>query len=124
MTTTSIKKELAKRLKKAGSSLAQFEAAVRRQGKTIRWDGMTYNQIIDYSFCWRKSKEGQIFWQEVAAKVEPRYATLAQLGEAVPDYSVQVGDGIIKVGCQYITKKQQMKLFKILAKQLGYKIEG
>lgn len=44
-------------------------------------------------------------------------------GFLIDDYSVEVGVRI-SIGCQYLSKTQELRWFKLLAKRLGYELQG
>lgn len=83
------------------------------------------------AFLWTSSELGYDYWKELNKQwfhfLDTNiYPILAKVGEIVPEYEIKknIITRDLIVDCQEINKKQQKKLFKLLAEQLGYEIEG
>ncbi len=117
------KKLLSKLLKEAGSSFKEFEAEVKKQpGRTISYGDGT--SVVSCSILWDTTEQGHSYWDAVHNYIESNRCPLALPGKATPEYAVYKCGDMLEIGCQILKKKHQKVLFKILADQLGYEIEG
>ena len=80
-----------------------------------------FSRCLANLFRWGSTPEGFYFWDKVSEG--KRVEHLAEAGEYV-EYPIFREGRNLQVGCQTITPKQQLAMFKLLGKQLGYEIEG
>lgn len=86
--------------------------------------GSSFYDVIFHLLDWYSSQEGVTFWKELAYKRLKNVNLITFPGEVCPDYNLIVYDsGKIEVGCQILSTKQQLTLFKILGENLGYEVE-
>ena len=69
------------------------------------------------SFHWKNTKEGNSYWMAIAQRKQ-----VLRKESEVCDYPILLDEDNLHVGCQILTPKQQMNLFKLLADQLGYEV--
>lgn len=79
------------------------------------------HEVVDGAFAWSNTPEGFGFWDDISTKLTS-LCTVAKEG-SICDYSIEKSGKNWIVGCQTITPKQRLKLFKLLADDLGYKLE-
>lgn len=80
-----------------------------------------FGSVLISAFFWANTDEGDSYWQRI---YDGKKVTLiAKPGEIVHWGIVQdAGSTNWQVGCQTITQAKRMKLFKLLAKDLGYEL--
>ena len=78
--------------------------------------------ILFDGFPWETTPEGRKFWTDQHFNL--RKTTLVAKAGVVCEYEIERRNSNWLVGCQRITPKQQLKLFKLLADELGYDITG
>lgn len=81
---------------------------------------VTFHQAVRSSLRWAYAPEGYGFWQ----KLLKGYQVIAKSGVATPGYPVLKKGTHWSVGCQKLTKAHRINLFRLLAEDLGYEIEG
>jgi len=75
-------------------------------------------EVISYSHDWEDSEEGYDFWWSVGKECK----LLGETGYFIDDAPIFSKGSLLSIGNQIITRKQQWRIFKMLAKRLGYKI--
>ena len=96
----------------------------------IENDGGHFFNMVDHYDCpahvlsegiyWGGSPEGYIYWKRYHKKLEVLHR-IAKPGE-VCRYEIRRHKKDWEVGCDAITPKQRLKLFKLLADDLGYEL--
>lgn len=85
----------------------------------------TPHEILDEAIKWYLTSQGRGFWADHYAALKEG-ELLAARGDILHGYEItkDFANSDLIVGCQRITLKRQRKLFKLLASQLGYTIQG
>lgn len=112
----------------------QFVAALRKRGVSIPEKRLrsyvnegvlksarSFQDALMTSMYWHATQEGSDFW----SNVYNGYQILAPRG-LIPNYWIfkdKTGEDW-HVGCQKIPRKNREKLFRLLAEDLGYDVEG
>jgi hypothetical protein len=84
----------------------------------------TFERLLEDSFNWADTPEGVEFWDDICCGgicISPR-------GAIFQDYAISTiprsHTGSWSIGSSVLTTARKLRLFKLLAKDLGYEIEG
>jgi hypothetical protein len=83
----------------------------------------TFKQILENSFNWEGTPEGYEFWEDIY----DGGTCISPCGEIFQDYAISVlsnkRDKYWTIGDSVLTTARKLRLFKLLAKDLGYEME-
>ena len=122
-------KDFKKELEKLGVSYTLFAKRCREDGEDnparIVKEEEHFESVIKNAFIWWETLEGYDFWSAISDKKIP-----SQLLPIIAEEYYIVRHPIIEhgknweIGCQTLTPTHRKRLFKLLAKDLGYELEG
>ena len=128
MKLTTFKKELKKTgvsytLVKGAHDSTYYDSEVTLE-KLISVCGK-FKRVILKMCHWHSSKRGYTFWHDVSIGHKPLIITaIAKHGEILSDFGITKSGNNWIIGCQSISKAKRLKMFKLLAKDLDYELEG
>lgn len=124
MTNREIQKELDKIKKTGYKGVPTLKVLLSRLDKGFDYKSQNSLQtILEYGFPWEESKEGYTYWDNLCDSIDlGDEIVIAHKGVAIPEYPILKDGKYWSVGCQRIDRKGRLKLFKLLAKDLGYEL--
>ena len=108
-----------------------YELIEKRFVKSLRADTLkelirlsSYSSEVINKMCfWGTTKEKSDFWANKQGELEKLHR-IAESDEVVHGYDIRRDDGDNwTVGCQKVNREKRLKLFKLLAEDLGYEIQ-
>lgn len=110
-----------KDLKAVGIKYGRLKELIRELEYAVHCSDTSYEAIEERLFSWTWSKEGYAYWNK-KHKALCKLCLVAKEGEVLDHYSIEKAGKNWVIGCQTITPKQKLKLFKLLADDLGYEL--